>query len=57
MKGYLRYPMINDDRGVIDSAIVCGDESFLFTEEGELDFISGMSYYVRDPSIHCRFVE
>lgn len=51
MKGYLRFQMINDDRGVVDSAIICGDFN------PSTDVIAGMSYYVKSPRIHCRFVE
>ena len=51
MKGYFRFPMINDYRGVVDSAIIFGDF------DPPTDVIAGMSYYVKSPRIHCRFVE
>ena len=51
MKGYFRFSMINDESGIIDSSIIFGDI------EPIEDFVCGLSYYVENPSIHCRFVQ
>ena len=50
MKGYFRFPMISGNGVLIDSAIIFGDI------ESTKDFQSGISYYVKDPKIHCRFI-
>ena len=50
MDRYLRFPMISGEGATIDSAIIFWDI------EPENDFGIGIVYYVKDPSIHCKFV-